>query len=181
VDVDEAVRAVRGTRNIKAVVMIAVVKPAIRFIERLRSTGATDIVFTNLSVVDSTELGEQLQLLGPQFTKDVMVTQIVPLPTSRSTAILKYHDALQRYASGERPDYVSLEAYLSANILVEGLRRAGRNLTPDSLVDALESLRGLDLGIGAPLSFGPSEHQASHKVWGTVLQPDGTYKVVDLE
>ena len=31
----------------------------------------------------------------------------------------------------------------------------------------LEALRGIDLGIGSPLGFGPSEHQASHVVWGT--------------
>jgi branched-chain amino acid transport system substrate-binding protein len=45
----------------------------------------------------------------------------------------------------------------------------------------LESLRDLDLQIGSILSFGPSEHQASHKVWGTVLDEEGAFRPLDLE
>ena len=41
--------------------------------------------------------------------------------------------------------YGSLEGYLNANVLVEGLRRAGR-IHPESLKVALESLGPLDLG-----------------------------------
>ncbi len=64
---------------------------------------------------------------------------------------------------------------------MEGLKRAGKNLTTDTLIDALEGVHGLDLGLGVPLSFGPSEHQASHKVWGTVLDGGGAYRNLDLE
>ena len=39
----------------------------------------------------------------------------------------------------------------------------------------------LDLGIGTPITFGPSEHQASHKVWGTVLDNQGRYQILDLD
>jgi ABC-type branched-subunit amino acid transport system substrate-binding protein len=119
--------------------------------------------------------------LGPAYTKDVIVTQIVPLPTSRATALLKYQEALKKYAPAERPDFVSLEAYLAGNVLVEALKRAGRNLTAETLVDALEGIKNLDLGIGVPLGFGPSEHQASRKVWGTVLEPGGGWKAIELE
>ena len=45
--------------------------------------------------------------------------------------------------------------------------------TARKLIAALESISSLDLGIGKPLSFGPSEHQASHLVWGTVLDGKG--------
>jgi hypothetical protein len=37
------------------------------------------------------------------------------------------------------------------------------------VVDALESIHNLDLGIGTPIHFSPSEHQGSHKVWLTVI------------
>ena len=39
----------------------------------------------------------------------------------------------------------------------------------------------LDLGVGTPLAFGPSEHQASHLVWGTVMDPKGGLQLVSLE
>ncbi len=46
---------------------------------------------------------------------------------------------------------------------------------------ALEAIQGLDAGIGVPLTFGPSEHQASHKVWGTVMDGKGVFRAIDLE
>jgi hypothetical protein len=76
---------------------------------------------------------------------------------------------------------VSLEGYIVGNLFVDGLRRAGRDLTTESLVDALESIRDEDIGIGTLLRFGMSEHQASHKVWGTVLDAAGKFQSLDME
>ncbi len=181
VQVEEAVKVVRQhARRLRAVVLIAVYEPAARFIERLRSSGV-DLVFTNVSAVGPNELSARLGALGPHFVKDLVVTQTVPPPTSRSSAILRYQEALQRYAGPEQPDFVSLEGYLAANVLLEGLRRAGRNLDTEKLVDALESIRNLDVGIGIPVGFGPSEHQASHKIWGTAPDEHGAYVNVELE
>ena len=46
---------------------------------------------------------------------------------------------------------------------------------------ALESIRGLDIGLGEPLTLGPSQHQASHKLWGSVLDSEGHFQSLDLE
>jgi hypothetical protein len=93
--------------------------------------------------------------------------------------VARFQEAMAR--QGERPSFLALEGWIVANLLVEGLRRAGRDLDPDRLVDALEGIRDLDLGIGTKISFGPQDHQGSHKVWGTILQPDGTWRQLDLE
>jgi ABC-type branched-subunit amino acid transport system substrate-binding protein len=106
---------------------------------------------------------------------------VVMVATSRATALLKYQELLHRLAPGEKPDFVSLESYVSARILIEALQRAGRDLTMDRLVDAFEAIHGLDLGIGVPISFAPSEHQGSHKVWGTVLDGKGNFRALDLD
>lgn len=180
-DVAEAVRVVKqNAPHLRAVVMVATYKAAARFIEKVKEGGA-QLVFTNVSFVGSNELAEELTPLGGRFAEGVIVTQVVPLPTSSATAMLRYRDLLARHAPGERPDFVSLEGYLAGSLLVEGVKRAGKNLTTDTLVDALEGIRGLELGVGVPLTYGPSEHQASHKVWGTVLDAAGTYKTLDLE
>jgi branched-chain amino acid transport system substrate-binding protein len=42
-------------------------------------------------------------------------------------------------------------------------------------------MRNLDLGLGAPLAFGRAEHQASHKIWGTALDQNGTYQAIELQ
>jgi branched-chain amino acid transport system substrate-binding protein len=49
------------------------------------------------------------------------------------------------------------------------------------LVDSLERLRGFDMGLGTLIGFSPSEHQGSHKVWGTQLNERGHYEPIDLE
>jgi branched-chain amino acid transport system substrate-binding protein len=181
-DVEEAVQAIsRNAKAISAVVVIATYKPAARFIEKLRDAGHRELVFTNVSFVGSNELADELAQLGTGYADGVVVTQVVPLPTAKASAILRYQDELKRFAPGERPGFVSLEGWIAARLLIAGLERAGKDLTTDRLVEALEQVRALDLGIGVPLGFAPSEHQASHKVWGTVMDGKGHFRALDLE
>jgi ABC-type branched-subunit amino acid transport system substrate-binding protein len=180
-DVDDAVsRIQREASKLKAVVLVATYKAAARFTEKVRNAGL-DLILTNPSVVNASELASELVPLGPKVTSDVVVTQIVPLPTSHSTAVIRYREALAQYLPEETPDFASLEAYVGANVLIEGLRRAGRDLSTEKLVEALEGIQGLDLGIGTPLSFSKMDHQASHKVWGTMLEPTGKFRPIELE
>jgi len=178
-DVDEAVKLVhKHAGHLKAVVMVATHHVAAKFIEKLRGV---DLVYGNVSAVVGRELADELVQLGPTFAQGVITTQVVPLPDSRATAVLKDQEALHRYAPDERPDFVSLEAYLAAQVLMEGLKRAGKNLNTDSLVDALEGIHGFEMGIGVQVSFGPSEHQGSHKIWGTILDARGNSLPLELE
>jgi branched-chain amino acid transport system substrate-binding protein len=180
-DVNQAVEQILGQRKrIKAVVMVATYKAAARFIEKVKAE-RPDMIFSNVSFVGSQALADELMSMGPKVADGVIVTQVVPLPQSKSTAVLRYQELLPRYSLGEKPDFVSLEGYLAANLLIEGLRKAGRDVTTETLVDALESLRGVDLGVGAAMNFGMSEHQASHKVWGTQLDATGVFRNIDLE
>jgi branched-chain amino acid transport system substrate-binding protein len=126
-------------------------------------------------------LADELLLQGPRFADGVIVTQVVPAVSGYSRAILDYRSALAKFFPGEAPDYVSLEGYIVGKLLIEGVRRAGPQLDTEKLIDTLESIHDLDLGLGTPLNFGPSEHQASHKVWGTQIDGEGHFKAIDLE
>jgi len=180
-DVDEAVKTLKkAAGQVRAVVMVATYKPAARFIEKMRD-GGSELIFSNVSFVGSNELAEELVQLGPKYADGLLVSQVVPPPTSNASAIIKYREQLKKHAPGEKPDFVSLEGWLVGRLFVEGLQRAGKALTTDSLIDALEGIRGLDLGTGSPLTFSPSEHQASHRVWGTVMDGKGVFSLVDLE
>jgi len=178
-DVSDAVAELTGHSNVRAVVCVATYKAAAKLIEKMRDKGS-DIIFTNVSFVGSTALAEELNALGPKFAQGAVVTQVVPLPHSGATAVLKYQEALRKYAPGEKPDFVSLEGYLAGTLLVEGLKRA-QALETEKVIDALENIRSLDLGTGAQLSFGMSEHQASHKVWGTMLDEKGQFQTFQLD
>ncbi len=181
-DVEDAVRAVAArAKDLGAIVMVATYKPAARFIERLHDAGVDKLVFTNVSDVNSNALADELGQLGPGYAEGVVVTQVVPPPTSKATLILKYQDQLKRFAAGEKPSYLSLEGWISARLLIEGLERTGRTLTTDALIDALEGIRAVDLGLGTPVGFGPSEHQASRVVWGTILGAKGALSPLELQ
>jgi ABC-type branched-subunit amino acid transport system substrate-binding protein len=177
-DVSEALQRIQEAQGVKAVVCFGTHKPVAKLIERLQGRG---LVFTAASAVQAQDLADDLGALGPQFMKDVILTQGTPQPTLRMPVVQKYQEQLKHYFPNERPDFVSFQGWLATQVLVEALRRAGKDLDSERLVDALESIQSFDLGIGVPVSFGPSEHQASHKVWGLLLQPNGTWNAITME
>jgi hypothetical protein len=155
-------------------------RAAAKFIEKTRDLYPT-MIYTNVSFVGSTALADELMLLGPRYANGVIVTQVVPAVDSYASPILKYKTALAKYFPAVPPDYVSLEGYVAGSVLLEGLKRVGPQLDTEKLVEGLENLRDLDMGLGAPISFGPTEHQGSHKVWGTQLDEHGRYQPIDLQ
>jgi ABC-type branched-subunit amino acid transport system substrate-binding protein len=182
IDVDEAVAQLRQRKGaIKAVVMVATYRAAAKFIEKTRDAYPS-LIYTNVSFVGSNALAEELMLLGPRYANGVIVTQVVPPVDSYASVVLDYKNALATYAApGETPGYVSFEGYLSAKVLVEALRRSVPQFDIEKVVDALESLRDYDIGLGVPVNFSRTEHQALHKVWGTQLDPNGKYQPIELQ
>jgi|SRR5579871_3315860 len=180
-DVDEAINQLKLIKpQIKAVVMVATYRAASKFIEKTRDQ-FPGLTYTNVSFVGSSALAEELMLLGPRFANGVVVTQVVPAVGGYSSAVLEYKNALAKYFPGEAPDYVSFEGYIAANVLIQAMKRVGPQLDTERLVDALEDIHNLDLGLGTALNFGRSEHQASHKIWGTALDETGKFQPIDLE
>ena len=181
VDVASAVSQIFARRStLKAVIMVATYRAAAKLIEKTRDD-LPGLIFTDVSGVGSTSLADELMLLGPKYAAGMIVTQVVPAVESFSTAALDYKTALGKFFPGEKPDYVSFEAYLTTNLLIEGLKKAGPQLDTEKLVDALESLHTIDMGLGTSLGYTLTEHQASHKIWATILDASGHYQSLDLD
>ncbi len=69
-------------------------------------------------------------------------------------------------------------AYLSAEILVEALKRAGKDLTTDSFIKAVHSIKGFRSRLGgAPTTFGDKDHQGSNEAFLTVVE-NGRWKTL---
>jgi ABC-type branched-subunit amino acid transport system substrate-binding protein len=180
-DVDPAIAQLKANKTpIKAVVMVATYRAAAKFIEKTRDA-IPGLIYTNPSAVGGVSLRDELMLLGPKYAEGVIVTEVVPAVDGYSSLILEYKAALAKYFGGEAPDYVSLEYYVAARVLIEALMRAGPQLNTEKLVDALENMRDLDLGLGTAINFSRSEHQGLHKVWGTQLNEAGKYEPIDLQ
>jgi ABC-type branched-subunit amino acid transport system substrate-binding protein len=113
-------------------------------------------------------------LLGAEG-KGLIFTQVVPFPWSVAVPVVKeYQQALARHAAGAAPSFSGLEGYLSAKVLVAGLRAAGRDPTRERLQKALESLGSMDLG-GMTVRYTPSSHAGSTFVDTVIVAGDGRF------
>jgi ABC-type branched-subunit amino acid transport system substrate-binding protein len=176
----EAVDQVVAHRDrIQAIVMVPTYAAAAQFVKGLKDRNV-NVSLASVSGGGSS-LAERLRELGPQYGEGLVVSQVVPHFQSQATGVIRYRDLLHKYHPEAEASFVSLEGFIAAQCLIEGLRRTGPDLTSEKLIDALESIRDLDLGIGPIISFGPSRHQASNKVWGTVLDRNRNFENLDLE
>jgi ABC-type branched-subunit amino acid transport system substrate-binding protein len=172
-DVADGLRRIMAEQA-EAVVMIGTYEPCAEFITLSKAMGFSP-VFYNVSFVGADELA---RLLG-RIDAKIIVTQVVPPPeVSDSNQELwgarDYVALLKRYYPADQPNFVSLEGYINARVLVEGLQRAGRELTRETFIDAIESIHNLDLGIANLMSFSPRNHQGLERVYFTHLQ-DGKF------
>lgn len=108
----------------------------------------------------SMRLEDLVDALGP-LAAGVGLSQAVPVPTRKSVPLSRRFQAdLSAFDKKALPSYQGLDAYLEAAVLAEGLRRAGRNLTRNGLVEALESLKMHDFG-GVFVKYGRGDRTGS--------------------
>ena len=166
IDVAAAVAAI-GKADPQGVVMISAYKSCAAFIKAMRAAGHNP-QFMNVSFVGSKALAQESGPAG----RGVGVTQVVPFPWNIATPIVKEYQQLYT-ASTKKNDYsfTSLEGFLSAKVLVEGLRRTGSDLTREKFINAMENMRDVDVG-GFLVTFTPTNHSGSKFVELTVIGKD---------
>lgn len=149
----------------RAVVMVGAYAPCAKFIKLCRESGINPL-FLGVSFVGSSSLAAAL---GPTDAQ-VIVTQVVPHPSDAAIPmVVDYRADLALTRPGAVPTFTSLEGYIAARILVVALGRIDGLPTRENIVDALEGLGRFDVGTGEPLELDPAKHQASHRIWPTVL------------
>ena len=121
-------------------------------------------LFTTVSFVGTDELIVQ----AGQDAEGVVVTQVVqPYYLTDFKAVTQYRRALQKYSPGTPANFVSFEGFIDAMVLVEGLKRAGKDLTREGLIRGIESIHDMDLGLGPQLKLDYSAHD--HKGFDHVV------------
>lgn len=130
---------------------------------------------------------------GRDYTAALINSQVVPSYDDPSLpAVAEYRLLMDRHRP-EVPEplrdaryvpeplsFISFEGFVNAKVIVEALRRAGPNPTRPGLRAALESMKNVDLGIGAPLTFGPERHQGLDRVYFTRVENGRWVPVVDF-
>ena len=103
----------------------------------------------------------------------MVITQVVPpyYLTEYKTVAL-YRRALSKYFPSAQPNFVSLEGFVDAMVLVEGLKKAGKELTREGLIRGIESIHDQDMGLGSQLklSYSSKEHKGFDHVIPTVVR-----------
>lgn len=171
-DVQDGVSRIAAS-GAEAVVMIGTYMPCAKFIGLAREEGFNPVFYT-VSFVGAEELARRLESF-PDIT--VIMSQVVPPPDGPESAELlgsaaEYISLLKQYFPDDKPNFVGLEGYLNARVLVEGLTRAGRDLTREGFIQALESIRNFPLLPDTSLSFGADDHQGLEQVYFTRLVKD---------
>ncbi|MDH5286088.1 MAG: ABC transporter substrate-binding protein [Betaproteobacteria bacterium] len=117
---------------------------------------------------------QMARLLGAD-AKGLIFTQVVPFPWAVAVPVVKeYHQALARSAPGAQPSFSGLEGYVSAKVLVAGLRAAGKDASRAGIAKGLESLGTLDVG-GMTVAFAPNSRTGSTFVDTVIVAADGRF------
>jgi ABC-type branched-subunit amino acid transport system substrate-binding protein len=155
--------------NPRAIIMIGASKPCAKLI-RLAKQHGLQTLFVNVSFV----LGDALNReLGPDG-ENVVVTQVVPAYDSDLPVVREYRAAI----AAEDISFISLEGFIAAKAMVEGLKRSGPNPTRELFIDTLERGPALDLGLGETHPLSKTRHQISDRVWPTVIK-HGRFEQLD--
>ena len=147
--------------------------PSAKFITLLKKE-LPDIWFLNLSFVGSTSLKNTLA----ENTNKVIVTQVVPSLDANLTIIDEYISAMRELDDSRVPNEVSFEGFIVAKIFHRGLLNITGKIDSESIIDGLESIKGIDIGLGWDIFYDETEHQAIHNLWTSYLVL-GEFKSLD--
>jgi branched-chain amino acid transport system substrate-binding protein len=154
--------------NPGALIIVSSGVNTVKVIKAIRAQGGTMQIMT-LSNNSSSSFIKDLGSAGP----GVIVSQITPPPRLLTTRLgEEFQNAAK--ATGATVSYAAMEGFVSAKVLVEGLRRAGRDLRRENFIRALESMRNVDLG-GLAVNYGPNDHSGSDFVELTLIGRDGHF------
>jgi len=168
VKVEDAVKAINAAEP-DGVVMISAYTSITEFVRQMKKAGSST-QFHNVSFVGSKALADALKDEG----HGVAISQVVPFPWSPSVTIVKEYQDVMTKAGNTDFNFSSLEGYIVGKVMVEGLRRAGKDLTREKLVAALEGMNNVDIG-DFVVSFSPTNHSGSKFVDLTMIGRGGKF------
>ncbi|HXZ80175.1 MAG TPA: ABC transporter substrate-binding protein [Terriglobales bacterium] len=160
----------------EAVILVGPYAPVAEIVKRAHAEGWHPI-FVSVSFVGTEAFIKE----AGKDAEGTIITQVVP-PVDRIDlpTVQLYRQALEKYFPNNQPSFVSLEGFLDAMVVVEGLKRAGQNVTRDKFIEGIESIHNQDIGLGPKLklNYGPEDHKGLDKVYSTVVR-DGKAVVIN--
>lgn len=164
----------RGVTDVSAqIAKLQAAKPQVTFLVLTPGPGAQalkerqKIGWSDTIMVSSGPLTDEryLALAGPA-AEAVEGLSLWPDPlTADLPGVRAYREHMAKYFPKNEPNRYSLSGYVAGMLFAEGTKRAGRNLTRESLITALESVKGFETGILPPLTIGADHETQKQGFW----------------
>ncbi|MGC1258909.1 MAG: ABC transporter substrate-binding protein, partial [Candidatus Acidiferrales bacterium] len=175
-DIQQGLKTVRAA-NPEAVILVGPYAPVAAILKQAHADGWHPL-FLTVSFVGT----EALVRIAGSDAEGMVITQVVPpYEQSELPTVKLYLNALNKYMGGTEPNFVSLEGFVDAMVIVEGLKRAGPTLTREKFITGLESIHDQDVGLGQKflLDYGPNRHNGFDSVYATVVRRGHAVAITD--
>ena len=166
-DVDQGLKTVMAARP-QAVVVVGPYSPVAAIVKKAHAAGWRP-QFLTVSFVGTEEFIKE----AGADAEGTIITQVVP-PYDRMDypTVDLYRKNLAKYYPDSPPSFVSLEGFVDAMVLVEGLKRAGKDPTREKFISGVESIHEMNVGLGSKLilAYGPADHKGFDNVYPTIVK-----------
>ena len=142
----------------QAVFLMGVPEAVIRFMKAYDAPSGASQIYA-LSFVPVKMLTD---VAGEKRVRGMGVSQVVPNPISTTLPLAKDFQSFltSKYGKDIQSTPTNFEVYMNIRLLVDAIRLAGPNPTPEKVTRALISMNNHDLG-GYPITFGASNRAGS--------------------
>jgi branched-chain amino acid transport system substrate-binding protein len=154
----------------EAVILQAVYREPPRLAEQCHAIG-----YYPLFIGPSPIVVDKTIELGGKHVDGMMGVEVYPLPTEPGPFLDLYRADMKKYFPNLALDTTNLYGYQKAALFVEALQRTGRNLTRESVLKAIESIKDWDPGWGLKYSYGGDNRRVMSRVGRLVVVKDGKW------
>lgn len=166
-DVDAGLKDLMAARP-QAVVVVGPYSPVAEVVKRAHAAGWRP-QFLTVSFVGTEEF---IKEAGPD-AEGTIITQVIP-PYDRTDypTVALYRKYLEKYYPATPASFVSFEGFVDAMVVVEGLKRAGKDLTREKFITAIESIHDMNIGLGPRLvlDYSSTDHKGFDSVYPTIVR-----------
>jgi branched-chain amino acid transport system substrate-binding protein len=153
------------------VILTTLYKTSADFVKLAKKSGLGAQMASN-SFPGASPLAKELGKEGPGV---IVATVVPPFNKLALPIVAEYRAAMEKFSGKKEYSFTSLESFIGAKVVAEGLRRAGPRPTRESFMAALDGMSSYDVG-GYAVSYSPDNHNGSSFVELTVISKEGTFR-----
>jgi len=166
-NIDAGLRDVMAAHP-QAVVVVGPYSPVAAIVKKAHVDGWRP-QFLTVSFVGTEEY---IKEAGPDAEGTIITQVIPPYDHTDYPTVALYRKYLEQYYPSTPASFVSFEGFVDAMVVVEGLKRAGKEVTREKFITAIESIHDFNVGLGPHLilNYSASDHKGFDSVYPTVVK-----------